>query len=153
MPEEEGAGTFIAAGGGDENLMNTSILFLGKSYRPIFALGLSTFLVANCGGTTVEDETAFSSSPKSVASGPPPAASVSSVTTGTKPSTTQLQDCRPGFDPNLERMRPCPWLASDGLCYAVREEACNCVCPTNADSLCLSSFYSGENGRTAVSCD
>lgn len=70
----------------------------------------------------------------------------------------------PGIDPVADTLlgpcvlgRPeasaatCPWVA-DHLCYDARQMACNCSCPRDHDSQCLSSFAAGPNGHVEVSC-
>ena len=66
--------------------------------------------------------------------------------------TRRLGECVEGFEPQAEPERSCNWLGDDGLCYDTREAACNCVCPRDHDSFCLSGFYDGEGSRTEVYC-
>ena len=66
--------------------------------------------------------------------------------------TRRLQDCVEGFDPLEEPERPCTWLGDDGLCYDTMDAACDCVCPRDHDSYCISEFPKGEGGRTEVYC-
>jgi hypothetical protein len=47
---------------------------------------------------------------------------------------------------------PCAWLA-DSRCYDTRQMACNCVCPRDRNSSCVSGFASGPEGRVEVACD
>lgn len=60
-----------------------------------------------------------------------------------------LGACHPGTPPSAGL--PCPWL-SDGLCYPSLDEACNCACPRDHASTCLSDFPNGPDGRVAVTC-
>ncbi len=62
-----------------------------------------------------------------------------------------LGECEPGFVPDNSE-RPCTWLA-DGLCHAEKDNACNCICPQEKDSVCVSGFPAGEDGRTPVICE
>lgn len=45
----------------------------------------------------------------------------------------------------------CAWLA-DNRCYAERSMACNCVCPRERNSQCMSGFEAGPDGRVEVYC-
>jgi hypothetical protein len=47
---------------------------------------------------------------------------------------------------------PCPWLGSDGLCYPTVDAACNCVCPRDHASTCVSGFPGGPQSKVLVSC-
>jgi len=62
---------------------------------------------------------------------------------------TALGDCTLG--PRVSRLEACAWVAAE-RCYATREMACNCVCPRERDSQCVSGFDDGPDGRVAVSC-
>jgi hypothetical protein len=63
-----------------------------------------------------------------------------------------LGDCQPGFEPSAAYGRPCNWLG-EGLCYDTKEDACNCICPREPGTQCISGFYDGEDSRTLVSCE
>lgn len=63
---------------------------------------------------------------------------------------TELGECRLGTPEGASET--CPWLA-DRRCYTEREMACNCVCPRSRDSLCLSGFDAGPQGRVLVTCN
>ncbi|HYP89069.1 MAG TPA: hypothetical protein VEQ59_12975 [Polyangiaceae bacterium] len=63
---------------------------------------------------------------------------------------TELGACTLG--PAESRAVPCAWVA-DRRCYTEREMACNCACPRNRDSQCVSGFDGGPNGHVKVSCD
>lgn len=47
---------------------------------------------------------------------------------------TPLGDCEPGVAPG---QGPCPWTY-EGLCYPTKAKACDCACPRDRDSLCVS---------------
>jgi hypothetical protein len=61
--------------------------------------------------------------------------------------TTPLDPCTPG--PRFEAGKPCPWLADDH-CYATRNAACACDCPTDRESICIES--SSLVGEGEVDC-
>ena len=63
-----------------------------------------------------------------------------------------LGACEEGFDPTENPDRLCNWLGEDGRCYDSRPEACNCICPSDRDSVCSSGFYQGEGEATPVAC-
>lgn len=44
-----------------------------------------------------------------------------------------MEECDLGFDES-ETDRSCNWLAN-GLCYDDKDEACDCICPRNEDSI------------------
>ena len=86
----------------------------------------------------------------------------------TQPSDDGLSDDQPGQDPSAsgglaidhfqleacqvglkEGSGPCPWYA-EGYCYPTKEEACNCICPRDRDSVCLSGF---PGTRVEVMCN
>jgi hypothetical protein len=46
----------------------------------------------------------------------------------------------------------CPWVA-DSRCYEARDMACNCACPRDRDSQCLSGFGEGPDGHVEVVCE
>lgn len=60
-----------------------------------------------------------------------------------------LGTCHLGPAPLFAR---CDWLA-DGRCYESKKEACDCICPRDYDSICVSGFYAGLDGRTEVYCN
>ena len=60
-----------------------------------------------------------------------------------------LGDCVEGW-PVYEA--ECPWLGSNDLCYATKEDACACLCPRDANSTCVSGLPGGPNDEVAVSC-
>ena len=63
---------------------------------------------------------------------------------------TALGECVLGFPEASPK--PCAWVA-DGRCYEARKMACNCACPRDRDSQCLSGFASGPDGRVWVVCN
>lgn len=64
---------------------------------------------------------------------------------------TPLGDCTLGR-PELQGFdQPCAWVAED-RCHDTREMACNCACPRERDSQCVSGFEAGPHGRVWVSC-
>ncbi|MDF3071471.1 MAG: hypothetical protein K0R38_7072 [Polyangiaceae bacterium] len=63
---------------------------------------------------------------------------------------TELGECVRGF-PEASA-RPCAWVA-DGRCYDTRQMACNCACPRDRNSQCLSGFERGPDGHVSVDCD
>lgn len=66
-------------------------------------------------------------------------------------SSEPLDECNPGFSHYQNPTSPCPWLA-DGLCYAEKKDACACVCPKHADSVCVSDFPDPSGAPVAVTC-
>ncbi len=66
-------------------------------------------------------------------------------------ASQQLGECEGGHDPSEAA---CPWIDSDfTLCFPSKEAACDCICPQDRDSTCVSGFYNGEDGQTPVYCD
>jgi hypothetical protein len=63
---------------------------------------------------------------------------------------TELGECKLGF-PVFGTGKPCAWVADD-RCYDTREMACNCECPRDRDSQCVSGFGAGPDGRVLVEC-
>lgn len=63
---------------------------------------------------------------------------------------TELGECVLGYAETW--IRPCAWVA-EGRCYETRVMACNCSCPRDRDSQCLSGFESGPDGHVWVSCN
>lgn len=65
-------------------------------------------------------------------------------------SSHALGPCPPGTQPY--QGNPCPWLA-DGECYPSVDEACNCACPRDHASTCVSGFpKAGDQGMVPVTC-
>lgn len=65
-------------------------------------------------------------------------------------STLELGDCDEGWLPGEA---PCPWLASNDLCYPTKEAACACICPAEANTICSSGLPGGADDRVRVSCN
>ncbi|RYZ07247.1 MAG: hypothetical protein EOO73_12835 [Myxococcales bacterium] len=63
---------------------------------------------------------------------------------------TALGECELGFPETYSK--PCAWVAED-RCYDSRKMACNCACPRDRDSQCLSNFANGPDGHVWVACD
>ena len=105
-----------------------------------------------CGGRVEE--------PKSGGSGgedTAPASSASSDGAGNSGSdgsfpAHDLGDCKPGFDRAKSPARSCNWLTESGLCFETKDDACACICPAVANSVCYSSFYDGDGSATLVHC-
>jgi hypothetical protein len=74
----------------------------------------------------------------------------SSGTTVTLPQQ-DLGACVPGFEHAANPDRPCNWLSEAGVCFDTKDAACNCICPSTRDSLCVSSF-GGPGSATMVYC-
>ncbi len=62
-----------------------------------------------------------------------------------------LGDCHLGELPSSATT--CPWLGDDGRCYPTVDDACNCVCPRDHASVCVSGFPGGKHSMVAVSCN
>lgn len=113
--------------------------------------GLSLCAVLACGGR-VESPPDGSGSGSQEDPNPAAAAGKSNGGSSDDSSRGKLGPCKPGFgrsDPSLT----CDWLTPEGLCYSSKEEACNCTCPRDHDSVCVSGFYDGPGGETKVYCD
>ncbi len=117
--------------------------------RHFVLLFLATWGLSACGGRAVDNE--LGSDPgetetngekeQSDAPDPPKKGS----------DSQQLGDCQGGHDPYEGA---CPWIDSDWtLCFPSKEAACDCLCPQDRDSTCVSGFYNGENGQAPVYCD
>jgi len=66
------------------------------------------------------------------------------------PGDITLGECKLGFLRGASET-PCNWLAAS-RCYESKTLACNCVCPREGSSLCLSDFYGGEGSETKATC-
>ena len=66
------------------------------------------------------------------------------------PDTT-LGECVKGRVEGSEGAAVCPWVV-DGYCYEDRNMACNCACPHDRNSQCVSGFDSGQHGHVPVDC-
>lgn len=111
-------------------------------------------LAAACGGAV--DEGAQSEPPSdgdasdSDASDSDGVPSEGSEGDGTEPGQMTLGECKLGFRSG-EEDRPCTWLA-EARCYETKVAACDCICPRDVPSLCLSDFPGGEGSETNVTC-
>lgn len=63
---------------------------------------------------------------------------------------TELGECVLGYRETWQA--PCPWVA-ERRCYATREMACNCACPRDRDSQCVSGFAGGQDAHVPVLCE
>jgi hypothetical protein len=63
---------------------------------------------------------------------------------------TELGECKLGFSV-FGTGKACAWV-TDNRCYDTREMACNCACPRDRDSQCVSGFGDGPDGRVLVEC-
>lgn len=60
----------------------------------------------------------------------------------------KLGKCKPGTP--IDSSPSCQWLA-EGYCFPDKGAACNCVCPSDHDSVCVSDYP--QPGKPAlVSC-
>lgn len=104
---------------------------------PLFVLVCCGALLAACGGKVVQAGNTGTDA---------------GTGTGTDGSSSHaLGPCHPGTP--VASATSCAWLGSDGLCYRTVDDACNCVCPRNGASVCVSGFPRGDNGRVPVSCN
>jgi len=63
-----------------------------------------------------------------------------------------LEACKPGFSQAMFPSRPCNWVSEGEVCFDTKDLACNCLCPSDRDSVCLSGFYNGPGMATLVRC-
>jgi hypothetical protein len=110
----------------------------------VVLLGLS-LLFLGCGGRVEGEDGGSEDESTSADGGEDPA-----DPDGTDPGDLTLDECEPG-GPLYEAGDECNWLAED-LCYLTKVAACECICPRDGPSLCLSDFYGGEGSQTKVSC-
>jgi hypothetical protein len=107
---------------------------------------LSTLLACGgevTGGGSQSSSTAEQSSPSQGGSQP--------KSTFGAPNTA-LGDCVEGPLEGSAEATSCTWVAKQH-CYEQREMACNCACPRDRDSQCLSGFDKGPTGHVPVDCD
>lgn len=109
--------------------------------RSLGGLWMALLVGSGCGGDVVGSGSEVDS----------PANAAADETDGTSSDYVQLGPCQKGFDPRVEVNRDCDWLA-DNLCYATKEAACACICPTDHPATCISGFFNGTGGKTKVSC-
>ena len=62
---------------------------------------------------------------------------------------TEVGDCVEG--PAEGTTADCAWVTA-GRCYADRQLACNCACPHDRNSQCVSGFDKGPDGHVSVDC-
>lgn len=62
---------------------------------------------------------------------------------------TELGECVLGYPETFSQ--PCAWVG-ERRCYDTRQMACNCICPRDRDSQCVSGFEVGPDGHTWVAC-
>ena len=124
--------------------LRTSLRFLG------FALSL-TLLAGACGGRVDAGDEEPEDVEGTGGSTTAPAPSGSTKPANGLPSIP-LDDCKLGFIPEEEPLRPCAWLGK-GRCYDRKLDACACICPNSqTPSTCRSGFDGGPDGRVAVFC-
>ena len=116
------------------------------TFRGRRLLGALTIVLAGCGGQVEGDggdsESAEPTGEEEGGSGGEPS--------DVEPGELVLDDCELGFRPD-ESQAPCNWLAKE-RCYETKTAACECICPLDGPSLCLSDFYGGDDSQTRVSC-
>lgn len=66
-----------------------------------------------------------------------------------EPGESPLGPCVVGAEPTGQ---PCPFFA-DGLCYPTKAAACNCACPRDRDSTCLSDLGGSAESTSFVQCN
>jgi hypothetical protein len=120
--------------------------------RAVLGLGLwacSLFGLVACGGVVQRSGSGEGEGDDTSAS----SAGKSGSTKGTDAfgnADTQLGECVEG--PPEYSADECAWVVKD-RCYSDRAMACNCACPHDRDSLCLSGYEAGPHGRVRVSCN
>ena len=117
-------------------------------------LAVPLLLLGACGGRAIE------TGPDGSGGSDVVDASAGSAGGGDRPSTPtgslpkrDLGACDPGFSRAMFPSRQCNWLSEDGICFDTKDLACNCVCPSDHDSVCLSGFYGGPGSATVVRCN
>ncbi len=63
---------------------------------------------------------------------------------------TELGECALGYAETFAK--PCAWVAEE-RCYETRQMACNCACPRDRNSQCLSGFADEPDGHVWVACN
>lgn len=116
--------------------------------------GLTLCALSACGGRVEAPPDGSGSSSSESESDPTPVAAAGKSNGGSPddPSRGKLGDCKPGFA-RSDSSHTCDWLTPEGLCYASKEAACNCTCPRDHDSVCVSGFYDGPGRETKVICN
>ena len=121
-------------------------------------LGLSLLQLSGlvaCGGRVIDDRGSDGSDTSQPAASSPSAGKPASTNSGTTTAlpTKELGQCQPGFIRAENPARPCRWLTESGRCFDDSDAACNCVCPTDRDSVCAHGFDGGPNSAKLVVCD
>lgn len=63
-----------------------------------------------------------------------------------------LGSCSGGWTPGEDPPgKTCDWLA-EGQCYLTKDDACACICPRAAGTICLSDFPGVPGSRKRVTC-
>ncbi len=120
--------------------------------RLVAGLGVLLSLCAACGGSTSGGGSTSEAGEGEGDGASTPGATKDTPGASDSPNAdTELGDCKLGPTAYGEGASPCPWVA-DNRCYSVRAMACNCACPRDRDSQCLSSSESGPEGRVEVDC-
>lgn len=117
------------------------------------ALGLMS---VGCGGRAIE--TSGGDGGDSTSTDPPAKASGQAGKSGSSGYSmdlpmTALGKCKPGFDRVEHPERLCHWVTEAGMCFDDSQEACNCICPVDRDSVCVRAFDSGPGSAALVVCD
>ena len=117
-------------------------------------LALCLFALEACGGRVIETGPDGSGGSEVVVTPSAGAGGASGPTTptGSLPNH-DLGDCQPGFERAKAPERQCNWISTAGVCFDTKDLACNCLCPSEHDSVCVSGFYGGPGGATRVLCD
>ena len=118
--------------------------------RLFASLGVLLTLSVACGGNTAGGGSTSDTSDGDGASTPGGPNDTPDVSDDPN-ADTELGDCKLGPASYGEDASPCAWVA-DNRCYTTRAMACNCACPRERDSQCLSGFESGPEGRVDVDC-
>lgn len=110
-------------------------------------------LISGCGGRVIDDSGNGDSAPSAPSGNAAGQAGKSDPGTSTAFPSTTLGECKPGFDRLANPGRPCRWITEFGMCFDDSAAACNCVCPTDRNSVCAHGFDDGPNSATLVRCN
>ena len=110
-----------------------------------------------CGGRVLDDREPSEPDTDQPAAKDTPVASAgrsgsSNTGTTTPLPAKELGPCRPGFIRAQNPTRPCHWLTESGRCFDDSDAACNCICPSDRDSVCAHGYDEGPNSATLVLC-